>query len=423
MRERLTIYLDEHMIRAGNIEKVRQTLDPILDNSAVLSRYEAAISLAFGSSSDRRLGFFEIEKRMNNPTYKHWFQHLDVEIPVLPYFLSDEEGKSALLTFLMGVLSYTVRDNRIVFDQTEVQRYVSRKGIELKNFCLSNNIDPSPTLKRLTAILCPSGEKRRKDAGGGPEQIPLFAAATPAEAPAPTTPAATPTLPAEPSAPPEPPAPPASPAPRQNDAYPLKGLLDRFGSIAVFKENRMTKLFLVFDEVPAQLSLIENRLVEDRSRNYWFFRTKFGADTGERTVESLLLFRPDEVADSIRRHGGVLLVCIHRDADGDYQKLFELEEPVPTEIVQEWGTPTEVAPARAAPPPEPEPAREAPSDEPPTPVEPAPSPPAEVGAPEDPRDRRIAELEAEVARLKGVIETYEEALAKKQRGFWRKLFG
>ncbi len=451
MKERLTIYLDDNSIRAGSIEKVKRVLDPIVDNSAVVRRYEAGVSLAFGSPGERRLGFFEMERRLSDAAHKRWFRALDGEIAGLPDFLADDEEKRSLLIFLMGVHDYRIQKTRVVFDPTNAARFFRDKKALIQNFCLSHNIDPTPSIKRLAGILCPGADGRTRAIEAGPEQIPLFsrpdsAAAVPASVDTPAaaapvsadTPAAViPALadtPAEvvPSVSPSAPSagtatvPPVA-SPKAEDAQPLRGLLDRFGSIAVFKENRMTKLFLVFDDIPAHLTLVENELRYDPSRGQWRFATVFRTETGERTVDSLLLYRSDEVAESIKAHGGVLIVCIHRNDEGDYQKLFELDEPVPTAIVQE-----------AAPAPEPpaeELRREAASDAaPPPPAEPsapvpapersAPPPPEPSADAEDPRDRRIAELEAEVTRLKKLVEAYEESLAKKQRfSIFKKFFG
>jgi len=212
--------------------------------------------------------------------------------------------------------------------------------------------------------------------------------------------------------PPRPVGAPATPPARSEETQPLRTLLNRFGSIAVFKENRMTKLFLVFEDIPAHIHLERNELVHDRARDTWRFRTLFRTDGGERTVESLLLYRPGEVAESIAAHGGVLVMCIHRDAAGDYQKLFELEEPVPTAIVEEDGARDKVPSPASENAPAPERQK--------APVE---AKPAEGPAP-DPKEARIAELEAEVARLKKMVEAYEEAMLNRQKkSFFKKFFG
>ncbi len=420
MDDRLTIYLDEHSIRAGNIEKVKRSLDPIVDSSTMVRRYEARVSLVFGAPGERRLGFFEMEKRLSSPLHKRWFRTLDAEISVLPYFLADDEGRSSLLLFLMGVLDYRIQKNRIVFDPTGADRFFKDKKSLIQNFCLSHNIDPTPSIKRLAGILCPGGDGKRRMIETGPEQVPLFPTSAPEETTASPS-DASPTAPA--------PSDTASgttvaETPKAEDAHPLRGLLDRFGSVAVFKENRMTKLFLVFDDIPAQIHFLDNKFVYDPSRGQWHFRTRFRTEGGERVIESLLLYRDDEVADSIRRYGGVLLVCIHRNAEGEYQKLFELDEPVPTTIVQEVAPMPE--PAAEEPPQPAAPAAEQPPEERPPVAEAAPEPavPRVEMPAEDPRDRRIAELEAEVVRLKKLVESYEESLVKKQRfGIFRKFFG
>jgi len=391
----LTIYLDDNTIRSGNIEKVKRTIEPIIENSAMIRRYEASISLSFSGPHERRLGLLDLEKKLAEPEYKHWFRELDAEVPALPYFFAVEEGKSSLLFYLMGVLDYRVVETKIVFNSTAALRYFSQKKTEIKNLCLANNIDPTPSIKRLADILCPAADARRRTTpDSGPEQTALF----PDDASAKTAKSARgaaasagsrTSVPQEPA------------APRNEETQPLRTLLNRFGSIAVFKENRMTKLFLVFEDTPTHIRLLRNELVHDLSRDRWYFRTLFQTDTGERTVEALLLYRPAEVVESIAAHGGVLVVCITPDTTGSYQKLFEIEEPFSTTVVKEDGTtPTagEVSPVQG-------------ENE-----EPKPSP--------DPRDERIAELESEVARLKKVIEAYEEAMLNRQKkSILRKFFG
>lgn len=392
----LTIYLDENTIRSGNIEKVKRTIEPIIENSTVIRRYEAAISLSFGGPHERRLGLFDLEKKLAEAEYKRWFRTLDAEVPAFPYFLAVEEGKSSLLFYLMGVLDYRVVETRIMFNPTAAMRYFAQKKTEIKNLCLANNIDPTPSIKRLADILCPASDGRRHATSSQvPEQTALFSDSAPEkmvkkteETKNPVTPTSTTAQASSPSS--------------SEETQPLRTLLSRFGSIAVFKENRMTKLFLLFEDTPAHIHPLRNELVHELSRDRWYFRTVFKTDKDERTVEALLLYRPPEVVESIRTHGGVLLMCIFRDATGAYQKLFESGEPFPTVVVEEDETAHR-------------------SEEIPAPA------PAEGNAPPDavdPRDARIAELEAEVARLKKVIEAYEEAMLNQQKkNFFKKFFG
>ncbi|HOW52520.1 MAG TPA: hypothetical protein PLV42_10815 [bacterium] len=384
-----TIHIDENTIMSGNVDKVKRTLEAIVENSEMIRRYEANIALFFGSSEHKRQwGFFDLEKKLAQPAYKRWFRQLDQDIPALAYFLSVAEGQNSLLVYLMGVLDYRVVESRVEFDPLHTGRFLAQKKTEIKNLCLSNNINPQASIQRLSTLVAPSAAPSSGAALRDNSVPPSPQAVVSAPPPA---------VPVE------------GAAEKQKETQPLKDLLDRYGSIAVFKENRMTKLFLVLGEIPAQIQLKRNELVFDRSLNRWFFRTLFLLGDGERAIESLLLYKPGEVADSITAHGGVLLMCVCRSDDGEYQKLFEIEEPVPTAIVEEEGgvTPPPVQPASD------EGDKHDTPDEPPAAKEPA-----------DSKDREIAALKAEVERLKGIIDAYEETmLGKNKKNIFKKFFG
>lgn len=385
----VTIFVEENSIVAGNTDKVRRTLEPIVENSDMIRRYEAGLALSFGPAPGKRpLGFFDLEKRLSQPSYKQWFRRMDREMPALPYFLAvDDPGKS-LLIYLMGVLDYRLIGERVTFDAAAMDTFFQHKKTEIKNLCLSNNISPLASIQRLADLLVPAARSN--------------------DGPVATTPSADPAPPAKEERP---------DADRPAEAQLLKQLLDRFGSIAVLKENRMTKLFVVFDEIPPQMRLVRNELVLDRSLNRWFFRTVFLIDGREVARESLLLYRPNEVTESIQFFNGALIMCVYRDETSEYQKLFETGEPVKTDIVEQ---------AAAAPRPQ-ESVGETPvTDTAPTEVTDtvAPQEPAPQAAPADPKDIRIAELEAEVAKLKNIIEAYEETmLGKNKKSIFKKFFG
>ncbi len=374
-----TIQIDENTIVSGNVEKVKRTLEAIVENSEMIRRYEASVVLSFGApGTKRQMGFFDLEKKLAQPSYKRWFRTLDREVPALPYFLSAGDGQNSLLIYLMGVLDYRAADSRIEFDQAAAGRFFAQKKTEIKNLCLSNNISPQGSLQRLSTLVCPAPAVA--SAGSGPQ--------TDGQA----RPADTVELPPE------------KQEEKPKETQTLKVLLDRYGSIAVFKDNRMTKLFVVFREIPAQIQLRRNELVFDRSLNRWFFRTLFLLGEAEQAIESLLLYKPGEVADSITAHGGVLLMCVCRGEDGEYQKLFEIEDPVPTALVEE------------------EHAAEPPADKPPSGKEEPPDGPA--AGPADPKDGEIAALKAEIEKLKKVIEAYEDTmLGKNKKSIFKKFFG
>jgi len=387
----VTIFVEENSIVAGNTDKVRRTLEPIVENSDMVRRYEAGLALSFGPAPGKRpLGFFDLEKRLSQPSYKHWFRRMDREVPALPYFLAADDPGKSLLIYLMGVLDYKLIGERVTFDAAAMDVFFHHKKTEIKNLCLSNNISPLASIQRLADLLAPAA---RSD---GPVATPPPAAAPPAKEERPDT-------------------------DRPAEAQLLKQLLDRFGSIAVLKENRMTKLFVVFDEIPPQIRLVRNELVLDRSLNRWFFRTVFLIDGRESARESLLLYRPNEVTESIQFFNGALIMCVYRDETSEYQKLFETDEPVRTDIVEQAGhAVAEVSGGQAAP--------DGPADEgttgqasPPPAAAPEPAPQA---APADPKDARIAELEAEVAKLKNIVEAYEETLlGKNKKSIFKKFFG
>ena len=383
----VTIFVEENSIVAGNTDKVRRTLEPIVENSDMVRRYEAGLALSFGSAPGKRpLGFFDLEKRLSQPSFKQWFRRMDREVPALPYFLAADDPGKSLLIYLMGVLDYKLVGERVTFDAAAMDAFFHHKKTEIKNLCLSNNISPLASIQRLADLLAPSA---RSD---GPIAAPPPAAATPAKEERPD-------------------------ADRPAEAQLLKQLLDRFGSIAVLKENRMTKLFVVFNEIPPQMRLVRNELVLDRSLNRWFFRTVFLIDGRESARESLLLYRPNEVTESIQFFNGALIMCVYRDETSEYQKLFETDEPVKTDIVEQ-----------AAPAPRPqESVGETPTtDAATTEVTDADAAqePAPQAAPTDPKDIRIAELEAEVAKLKNIVEAYEETLlGKNKKSIFKKFFG
>ena|GEM_PF-814632 len=407
-----TIQIDENTIISGNVEKVKRTIEAIVENSEMIRRYEARVALCFGTPENKRqLGFFDLEKKLARPEYKKWFRQLDRDVPALPYFLSAGEGQNSLLIYLMGVLDFTVADSRIDFETVAAGRLFQQKKTEIKNLCLSNNISPQGSLLRLSTLVCPASAQGSGSSavGSGPKAD--------GQAPQPVQPAtvdiAAPAKKAESAAVPVPQE--TTPTPERTveeekpkETRTLKVLLDRYGSIAVFKENRMTKIFIVLKEIPPQIALQRNELVFDRSVNRWFFRTAFQTGAGELAVESLLLYKPGEVADSIAAHGGVLVMCVCRGEDGEYQKLFEIEDPVPTAIVEEEGgvTPPPVPPTS-----DDGDKHEAPADD-------------AAAGPADPKDREIAALRSEIERLKGIIEAYEDTmLGKNKKSIFKKFFG
>ncbi len=399
-----TIHIDENTIVAGNVEKVKRTLEAIVENSEMIRRYEASVVLSFGANENKRqLGFFDLEKKLARPEYKKWFRQLDREVPALPYFLSAGEGQNSLLIYLMGTLDYRAADNRIEFEQVAAGRFFNQKKTEIKNLCLSNNINPQSSILRLSTLVCPAPAVAQGSGssavGSGPKADGQAPQPISAQASAETVDIAAPVKIKEPAPVPEK----AAEEEKPKETQTLKVLLDRYGSIAVFKDNRMTKLFIVLREIPAQIQLRRNELVFDRSLNRWFFRTLFLLGEAEQAIESLLLYKPGEVADSITAHGGVLLMCVCRGDDGEYQKLFEIEDPVPTALVEEERSAT-------------------PADRPPNGQDGPPDSP-DTG-PADPKEREIALLRSEIERLKGIIDAYEDTmLGKNKKSIFKKFFG
>lgn len=394
----ININIDESTVFSKDTEKIKKSLKPVMEDSELVKRYENSIAFNFSTSGRNAAGFFELVNKFGKAEYKQWFRTLDKEIPALPYFLSNKEGRNTLLLYLMGVLDYRESENNIVFDSIGANRFFKEKISEIKNLCFSNNINPQNSISRLSSILCdPASEE--------PQAKPAQDAEKPPVVPPP--------LPEKKEEPQET----AAPAPANKETAALKKLLDRYGSLAVFKEGRITKIFLVFSKMPEHINFARNEIVIDRVMNTSFFRTVFDIDGSAHDIKSILLYKLGEVVESIKANNGVRIEGIIKGDDGEYQKFFELEELVKTDIVEIKNEP----PKPVA---EPQPAAASQITPPPLPVAKTKEPEIVLSDSEliDKLKKENARLKEENENLHNVVDALEQALHKKSSGFFRKFF-
>ncbi len=320
----LNIRIDEKSIQLCDIEKVRKNLEPIIEDPDMVKRFENSVSFVFEPIAPQSPeAYLDLMRRLATPAYKAWFRTLDREIPALPYFLAHHaEGQSTLRVYVMGVLDFRDQHMSIVFDSLAASRFVKEKIHEIKSLCLSHNINPQNAITRLSLIM---NAERPAEPAPAPEAAPE----TPKETAAPPLQAAATATQTAPQAPEQP-----AEADKPREVAQLKKLLDKYGSLAVFNEGRVTKLFIVFDKMYGRIEFQKNELMIDRTLNSYNFRTTFRLDGEEHAIRSIVLYRIGEVAESIMQHGGVLISVSYRADDGEYQRIFEFDSILPTELVE-----------------------------------------------------------------------------------------
>jgi len=133
-------------IKSSNIDTVLMNLETIIEDSEMVRKYENSIVLNFVD-----IEFLDLVKKLGEAEFKNWFSLLDREMPALPYFLS-EKG-SSLLIYLMGALKFNEKGSNIFFEPVDANRFFREKIREIRNLCLSNNIDPQGSISRLARLI------------------------------------------------------------------------------------------------------------------------------------------------------------------------------------------------------------------------------------------------------------------------------
>jgi len=287
----LNIVISEKDILSGNVEPVRKNLESILDDGALIKKYEGSISFYFGD-----MDFFELAKKLHIPTYKAWFRQVNKAFPAMPYFLSVTRN-SSLLIFLMGVIDFTEKGSNITFNNLEANRFFREKNHEIRNLCLSNNLNPQSSLERLNSILVnEGGVKTEKVDESMTEKLPQQ-------------------------------------SPRKQLPEIFK-LLEKYGSIAVFTSTGVVKLFYVFDEpVSGEVKILKNILVFDKKRKLNYFSTLFEESGIQQEKHAILLYSPEKVLESMEIAKGVKIEGVAKNESGEFFKFLDFDSTEEAELL------------------------------------------------------------------------------------------
>ncbi len=313
----LNISVSQNDILEKNIENVRKAMEPIIEDPEMTRVYENELSFNFLDQD-----MLDLVKRLHLPEYKEWFRILDQEFPAMPYFLSTKMGNSLLL-FLMGVLDYKDVGSNIVFETVSSGRFFRKKVHEIKNICLSNNINPQASVERLSALLNEREDTpSSKDADfeneieksafpvvtqtddGSKEESRIQESAT-----ADTT---------------------------KEKGGKIQKLLERYGSIAVATGSGNIKLMLLFEETPKDgMRLKGNTFLYNNKKKFGYFITSFETAGGDLDLRSILLYDTESAVSAISKNGGVKIEGMVKNSEGRFVKVFEFGSLVPVSFPEE----------------------------------------------------------------------------------------
>ena len=291
----LNIRVTESQILEGNTSEIRKEIENIRQSSNLIKKYEAGVSLIFLENTP-----FDMVKKIKQENFRNWFRKLNMEIPGLPYFLNTQTN--SLLFFIMGNVSYFEDEDEIKFDKMESSRFLKEKVAQIRNICLAHNINPQAGINRISKIMSGSSNQQenvdhkpetdRKDLSEKNEtKIP------------------------------------------DKKSTSIKNFLDKYNSIAFINSNRVVKLAIVVEEIPAKISFKKNLLVKDPTFPQPFFITEIQTDSGLQEIRSVIIPTLSDIESSISHNEGVYIQVLVKADDGTYQRLFESESPFAVETV------------------------------------------------------------------------------------------
>jgi hypothetical protein len=124
------------------------------DTSPVVSITDFIFSRGIQESAAARLAF-EItgyEKDMRDPTtigeVRGFFKELDRQLPLLPFFLENEESES-LVKYAASLCTTWITGDRFTIDEEELRSFLNRVSRQIVEACERWNIDPEPHIDRL----------------------------------------------------------------------------------------------------------------------------------------------------------------------------------------------------------------------------------------------------------------------------------
>ncbi len=379
----LNIRINEQQILSGDTSEVRKELEVLTENSSLIKKYQNNVGFSFMNFT-----LFDIVRKLKMEEYRSWFKKLDKEIPGLPHFLSDRDN--ALLIYLMGNIAFEEKEGAVVFDSMEANRFFKEKQAQIRNLCLSNNINPEADLNRVSAIL--TGKKYKEE-----EKVEKTETSEERENQRSDI-----------------------DSPRSKKSS-IKDILDKYGSIAFLTEERIVKLTIALNELPGKLAFSKNFLVKDPRFPQSFFSSVITTDKGDMEIRSLIIPDIKDVESSLDSKKGVHIQVVHKSEDGSYQKVFESDKIFPVKVTssieEELSKTTDVEPSLE------KKDEEQDSDR---------SSTVEKEAPPDFLKKEVDRLSGEnlqlqekVEKLEKLIEVYEDEIHKRRsvKGFFKKFFG
>ncbi len=408
----MNIKIHEYNILQGDTSPVRKDLEFLSENTTLIKKYQNSICLTFMNFT-----LFDIVRKLRTEEYRNWFKKLDRDIPGLPLFLSDENN--SLLIFLMGNIAFTEKEGGIRFDNIEANRFFKEKQAQIRNLCLSNNVNPESALNRISAIL--SGRSEKENSGENSSEnktdIPKettqsFSAENENGMGGETKESQTEQKEEKPK------------------KSPVKDLLDKYGSIAYLTNDRAVKITIALNDLPDRLAFSQNFLVKDSCFPQSFFSSVLSTEKGNMEVRSIIIPDMRDVESSIEIKKGVQIQVVYKVEDGSYQKIFESDKIFPVKTtasldndLKELLSVTETVSEETVPDKKPDIEQEEPEQDKTIPAE-----PAEHIEPVSDIERLTEEnnmLKEKISKLEKLLEVYEDEIHKKRsvKGFFKKFIG
>lgn len=292
----LNLKIDERQILEGNTSEIRKEIENIRQSSNLIKKYENGVSLIFLENTP-----FDMVKKIKQDSFRSWFRKLNMEIPGFPYFLNTKSN--SLLFFIMGNVSYFEDEDEIKFDKIESSRFLKEKVAQIRNICLAHNINPQPGINRISGLM--SGSSNQQDRPSSePEKNSKNITDVKKE-----------------------------PENSDKKGVSIKNFLDKFNSIAFINNNRVVKLAIVVEKIPAKISFKKNLLVKDPTFPQPFFITEIQTDSGLQEIRSVIIPTLSDIESSISHNDGVYIQVLVKAEDGTYQRLFESDSPFAVETV------------------------------------------------------------------------------------------
>jgi hypothetical protein len=306
----LNIKIVEENVLQGDISPVRKELEMLTENAAMIKKYQNNIGITF-----MNLTLFDVVRKLKTEPYRNWFKRVDRDIPGIPLFLS--ESNNSLLIYLMGNIAFDEKDGGIIFDKIEASRFFKEKQAQIRNLCLSNNINPESALNRISDILSGRKEESRKkeesDDKPASQNEAVSKNGETEENNSDTTIENSET--------------------NKPKKSPVKDLLDKYGAVAYMTNDRAVKLTIALSDLPGQLSFSGNYLVKDPEFPQSFFSSVLSTEKGDLEIRSLIIPDMKDVENSINQKNGIQIQVVYRIEDGSYQKIFESDKIFPVKTV------------------------------------------------------------------------------------------